>query len=138
MREAQWDAANNVWKCCHRTVISRCPNCPHAGKERPKRLYPDDGGLREPVRSFEETPSAFDMLREHFAPKPETPEPVIHPDDKLASREIVATLTIDRMLCLRVGERRAVQQFVTKMLDELFDRYPTNTYDKITLHIENL
>jgi hypothetical protein len=104
MREAQWDAANNVWKCCQRTVVSRCLNCPYAGLGRSERA----------------------------------PAPVIHPDDTLASREIVAKLSIDRMLCLRIGERRAVQKFVAEALDDVFDRYLDSSYDKITLSIEKL
>jgi hypothetical protein len=107
MREAQWDAANNVWKCCQRTVVSRCLNCPYADITSANRR-----AERPPVDN--------------------------HPDDTLASREIVAKLSIDRMLCLRIGERRAVQKFVAEALDDVFDRYLDSSYDKITLSIEKL
>lgn len=30
------------------------------------RYYPDDGGLKEPVREFGEGPNVFDMIRKHF------------------------------------------------------------------------
>lgn len=36
------------------------------GREVNKPMYPDDGGLREPVRPFEKTPGVFDVLRDHF------------------------------------------------------------------------
>jgi hypothetical protein len=38
-------------------------------KEYQKLPYPDDGGLREPVRPFEATSSIFEMIRQHFANK---------------------------------------------------------------------
>ncbi len=31
-----------------------------------KRMYPDDGGLKEPVRNFSDTPSVVKILVEHF------------------------------------------------------------------------
>ncbi len=36
-------------------------------------IYPQDGGLREPVRSFEETPSVFETLVETFFSGKEPP-----------------------------------------------------------------
>ena len=42
-----------------------------------KAMYPDDGGLKEPVRSFESTQSAVDVIKDHF--KLDAPEPVEQP-----------------------------------------------------------
>ena len=34
-----------------------------------KRPYPPDGGLKEPVRKFEDTFSVWTVIREHFFPR---------------------------------------------------------------------
>jgi hypothetical protein len=101
MREARWDPVHGVFRCCQRTVISRCPNCPYAAEEAAA----------------------------------EAGKPVSSPED---SRHVVATLTIDRTLCLRIGQPRAVHRYVVQMLDKVFDQFPNNSYDKITLNVELL
>jgi hypothetical protein len=32
-----------------------------------KRMWPDDGGLKTPVREFDKSFSAFEVIRKHFS-----------------------------------------------------------------------
>jgi hypothetical protein len=41
-----------------------------------KHKYPDDGGLKEPVRDFKEGFDGFAMIREHFGIQRMTPDPL--------------------------------------------------------------
>lgn len=41
-----------------------------------KPKYPDDGGLKEPVRSFDEAFDGFKMIREHFGIQRIAPDPL--------------------------------------------------------------
>jgi hypothetical protein len=51
-------------------VFQRAEDVPAGWADHPSkvapRMYPDDGGLKEPVRAFEDTFSAAEVVKEHF------------------------------------------------------------------------
>jgi len=54
------------------------------------RAYPPDGGLKEPVRFFEETVCAGDVAMKHFFPEEYAR---LHPAEKVKSMDALTTIT---------------------------------------------